>query len=133
MEMLSRVNAVLVVEDEPILRQLSVFELEDAGYEVLEAASADEALKVMNSGKAVGLMFTDVNMPGSMDGLELARVAHRLWPSVKLIVTSGAGRVRQSDVPDDGRFLAKPYSLSELSKTVGELTGGPEKPWCECT
>ena len=126
MESPNRAHVVLVVEDEAVLRQLSVFELEDAGYEVMEAANADEALKIMNSGKVVGLMFTDVNMPGSMDGLELARRCHRHWPDMKLIVTSGAGRIRPSDVPGDGRFLAKPYSLSELSKTVGELAGAPE-------
>jgi CheY-like chemotaxis protein len=103
----NRTCVVLVVEDEPVLRQLSVFELEDAGYEVMEAANADEALRIMNSGTLVGLVFTDVNMPGTMDGLELARRCHRWWPYVKLIVTSGAGRVRPSDVPGDGRFLVR--------------------------
>jgi CheY-like chemotaxis protein len=114
---------VLVVEDEPILRQLGVFELEDAGYDVVEAATADEALKIMNSDKAVALIFTDVNMPGAIDGLELARQCHRRWPTVKLIVTSGAGRVQPADLPDGGRFLPKPYLLSDLNKAVGELAG----------
>ena len=116
-----------MVEDEPLLRELSVFVLEDAGYEVREAATADEALTIMNSGSAVSVMFTDVNMPGSMDGLELARRCHRRWPGLKLIVTSGAGRVRPADVPGDGRFLAKPYALSELSRTVAELAKQAER------
>jgi CheY-like chemotaxis protein len=116
---------VLVVEDEPLLRQLSVFELEDAGYEVVEASTADEALRIMSSANGVRVMFTDINMPGSMDGLELARRCHMRWPGVKLILTSGAGRVGPADVPGDGRFLAKPYSLAELSRTVGELAGQP--------
>ena len=117
-------STVLVVEDEPILRELSAYELEDAGYLVLEAGSAAEALDIMRSGPMVGILFTDVNMPGSMDGLQLARIVNDLWPDVKLIVTSGAGRVRPCNVPDEGRFLAKPYSLSKLRETVDDLVGG---------
>jgi CheY-like chemotaxis protein len=126
MEPSNRNCVVLVVEDEPLLRELSAYELQDAGYQVLEAAGADEALDILNSGRDVALMFTDVNMPGSIDGLELARRCHRRWPHMALVVTSGAGRIQPQDVPGEGRFLAKPYLLSELSRVVDRLVTAAE-------
>jgi CheY-like chemotaxis protein len=119
----NRKPVVLVVEDEPILRELSVIELEEAGYTVLEAGNAHAALWIMRSKRGVGLIFTDINMPGKMDGLDLARVVHEQWPNVKVIVTTGAG-LQPGETPEGGLFLAKPYSLSELSETVDGLTGG---------
>ena len=78
----------------------------------------------MRSRREVELIFTDVNMPGKMDGLELARIVHTRWPEVKVIVTTGDGEVPPEDVPKHGLFLAKPYSLSDLSETVDVLTSG---------
>jgi CheY-like chemotaxis protein len=129
-----RKPVVLVVEDEPILRELSVYELEDAGYTVLEAGNAHAALWILRMRRGVGLVFTDINMPGKMDGLELARVVNARWPDVKIIVTTGADGPQGREAPEGGLFLAKPYSLSQLSETVDELTSGamaiahPSKP-----
>jgi DNA-binding NtrC family response regulator len=121
MENVERHQVILVVEDEGIVREASVQELTDAGYEVLEAESADKALAILEAGATVAVLFTDVNMPGQLNGLDLARLVHKRWPAVRLIVTSGGGRVAPKDVPADGRFLAKPYRLGHLTTLVDEL------------
>jgi two-component system, response regulator PdtaR len=112
---------VLVVEDEAFVRELSVQALIDAGYQVLEAESAKQALSILESDAAVAVLFTDVNMPGELNGLDLAHLVHERWPAVRLLVTSGGGRVDPQDIPDDGCFLAKPYPLSQLTTVVQEL------------
>jgi two-component system, response regulator PdtaR len=118
---MDRKIAVLIVDDEPLVREVSVAQLEDAGYEVLEAASADEAICVLESGQSVGVVFTDVHMPGALDGLDLARLVHQRWPAIKLIVTSGRAELCQADIPAEGRLILKPYSLSQMSELVDEL------------
>ena len=114
-------SAILIVEDEVLIRQLSVDQLEMAGYDVLEAGSAAEAITILESGADITVLFTDVNMPGDLDGLELARLVHDRWPNIQLLVTSGGGRVAPGDVPDDGRFMPKPYSLNQMKALVDEL------------
>jgi two-component system, response regulator PdtaR len=121
MKQTAHTATVLVVEDEGLVRQLSAGELEEAGYRVLEAASAEEAISILESGAGVAVLFTDVNMPGGLDGLGLARLVHERWPRVRLLVTSGGAAVGAADVPDDGRFIAKPYALSTLTSLVDEL------------
>jgi two-component system, response regulator PdtaR len=118
---------ILVVEDEGAIREASACELEDAGYAVLEAAGAREALAVLESGAAVAVLFTDVNMPGELDGLDLARLVHDRWPRVQLLVTSGGAKVGPADLPDDGRFISKPYSLRRMCSLVGELATAEPK------
>ena len=113
---------VLVVEDEPILRMNATDMFEDVGYEVLGAESADAALRLLEiHGHEVVALFTDVHMPGSMDGLDLTRVVHERWPHILPIVTSGRERLRDADIPDGGRFITKPYRLSEV---VGAIRQG---------
>jgi CheY-like chemotaxis protein len=114
-------STILVVEDEVLIRQLSVDQLEMAGYEVLEAGTAAEAINILESGAHIAVMFTDVNMPGDLDGLQLARLVHDRWPNIQLLVTSGGGRIAPSDVPDDGCFIPKPYSLNQMRSLVAEL------------
>jgi len=109
---------VLVVEDEPFVRMIAAEGLEDAGFEVIEAASADEALHILDTREDVGVLFTDVNMPGSVDGVELARMVHRRWPDLRIIVTSGRDR---PPVPDDSLFLPKPYRPREVAHVIEEL------------
>jgi CheY-like chemotaxis protein len=116
---------ILVVEDEPVLRELSVCELTDAGYDVLEATTAVEALAILTSGVGIALVFTDVNMPGGLDGLELSEIVRNRWPEVRLIVTSGGGQVQPSDVRPPGQFIPKPYRLDEMIAAVRALAGGP--------
>src|SRR5580704_2816251 len=94
-------STVLVVEDEGLVRRLSADELEDAGYRVLEAASAEEAISILEDGAGVAVLFTDVNMPGGLDGLALAQLVHDRWPRVRLLVTSGGLKVDPAHRPDD--------------------------------
>ena len=112
---------VLVVEDEPFVRMIAAEGLEDAGFEVIEAATADDALKILNARNDVGVLFTDVNMPGSVDGVELARMVHERWPALRIIITSGRDRPGLGDIPDDGRFVAKPYRPGEVVHAIEQL------------
>lgn len=98
--------------------------LADAGFEVLEAASADDALRLLEHEPHVELLFTDIRMPGSMDGLELARIVHERWPTIKILLTSGDTWPPREALPDDGRFLAKPYRLDVLQDEVRNLISG---------
>lgn len=111
-------HPILVVEDDGIVRMVVVDMLEEAGFLVLEADTADAAWRILEGGPRVCALFTDIDMPGSMDGLALAvRVAER-WPHIRLVVTSGRHGLRDEDVPDDGRFLSKPYQLSQLVEAI---------------
>ena len=112
---------VLVVEDEWLLRLVAVELVEDAGFQALSAASADEALSILETRGDVWLLFTDVQMPGSMDGLSLAHAVRDRWPPVELIVTSGQRHIQAEDLPDRGRFIAKPYDREMLSQAFQEM------------
>jgi CheY-like chemotaxis protein len=114
---------ILVVEDEILVRLTAVAIAEDAGFEVLSATTADEALSVLEARADVRLVFTDVQMPGSMDGLRLAHAVRDRWPPVELIVTSGRCHIRANDLPDRGRFIAKPYDFDALSQAFQEMVG----------
>ena len=112
---------VLLVEDEVLVRLAACDGLEAAGFDVIEAMDAEEALGVLGARSDVGVLFTDVNMPGALDGLDLADEVHRRWPMIKLVVTSG--RTLERTVPDDGVFIAKPYSLKALTDVVADVSG----------
>jgi len=112
---------ILVVEDEGLIRLDTSETLREAGFAVLEAANAEEALARVESRPDIRLVFTDVNMPGRMDGVELARCLHRLHPSIRLILTSGKTTVTKDDIPDDGDFIAKPYSPESVTRAVSRL------------
>jgi CheY-like chemotaxis protein len=114
---------ILVVEDEVLVRMMAVSVAEDSGFEVLSAASADEAIGILESRSDIRLVFTDVHMPGSMDGLRLAHAVRDRWPPVELLVTSALGNITTKDLPDRGRFLAKPYDVATLSATFQEMAG----------
>ena len=91
--------------------------LEADGYPVVEAENANQALAILEARNDVGVLFTDVNMPGPMDGLALAELVHARWPEIRLVITSGRGLPRK--LPDAGRFLTKPYSFEDLADTIG--------------
>jgi CheY-like chemotaxis protein len=105
---------VLVVEDEPLLRMDAIEMLTDAGFEVIDAANADQAIEILEARRDIRVVFTDIQMPGSMDGLKLAAMIHDRWPPIALIVTSGRKLPRPQDLPERGRFLPKPYSGRRL-------------------
>jgi CheY-like chemotaxis protein len=110
--------SILIVEDEPLVRLCAVEVLEDAGYQVIEAASADEAIAILESRADIRVIFTDIHMPGSMDGLKLAHAVRHRWPPIKIIVTSGREKIAPQDLPDGGRFFAKPYDPAKLKDTL---------------
>jgi len=112
---------VLVVEDEHLLRLNAAQMIEDAGYEVIEASNADEAIQILESRTDIRIVFTDINMPGSMDGIKLANAVRDRWPPIRLIVTSGKVALRPGDIPVDGRFLSKPYTSEQIVNILGEL------------
>ncbi|WIM12963.1 response regulator [Enhydrobacter sp.] len=105
---------ILVVEDEAILRLSAISILEDGGFDTLDAASADEAIVHLETNPLVLIVFTDINMPGSMDGRRLALVIRSRWPPVDLVLTSGQVLVAKQDIPARGHFLPKPYSAEQL-------------------
>jgi len=114
---------VLVVEDEFLLRMDSVEILEDEGFEVIPAANADEAIAILSARSDIRLVFTDIQMPGSMDGLKLARFVRNRWPPIKIVATSGHVPAGADDLPTGSVFLPKPYSGAELVSTLRDLTG----------
>ena len=111
---------MLVVEDEFLVGMNAVFLLEEAGFGVLEAGSADDAIALLESRKDIRIVFTDINMPGSMDGLRLAHAIRHRWPPIELVLTSGHARVEEN-MPERGLFLSKPYGAPELVQTVRSL------------
>jgi DNA-binding NtrC family response regulator len=111
----------LLVEDEPMIRAIGMDALEEAGFEVIEAKDADEAVRILEGLGEVHVLFTDVRMPGSMNGLELAQLVHERWPAMKILVTSGDTWPTPSALPDDGHFLPKPYRLDALQDEVTSL------------
>jgi CheY-like chemotaxis protein len=110
---------VLVVEDEPLVRLNAAEMIEEAGWRALQASNSAEALHVLDKEPRVDVLFTDINMPGEMDGLELASCVHRLHPHIELVVTSGKRGLADSALPDDGTFLCKPYGIEDLVSVIG--------------
>jgi len=120
-------RAILVVDDELFIRVVAADILEDACATVFEAGDAEEALAMLDAHHEIALVFTDVNMPGSMDGIDLAASVHRTRPAIQWIVTSGRQHYRQEELPNDATFLPKPYRPSELIKLATEkLHAGDE-------
>lgn len=114
---------VLIVEDEAIIRFAAVSIVQEAGFDVLEAGTADEAMRILESRSDVQVVFTDINMPGSMDGLRLACTVRDRWPLIELIVTSGKIALPPAELPERGQFLAKPYSGRQVTHALHETRG----------
>lgn len=112
---------VLVVEDEALIRLHSTMLVESLGYEVLEAENADEAIRILEAYPDIRVVFTDINMTGSMDGLELAAFARDRWPPLQFIVVSGAQHPAPSDLPSGARFFSKPYDNALVSHALRAL------------
>jgi CheY-like chemotaxis protein len=111
-------GVILVVEDEPLIRLNTVDTLEAAGYEVAEAGNADAAIKILEARPDIRLVFTDVAMPGSMDGLKLAHYVRDRWPPIHLIVTSGHLVVEEAALPMGAKFFGKPYLDRDISQAI---------------
>jgi two-component sensor histidine kinase/CheY-like chemotaxis protein len=116
-------RAVLVVEDEMMLRMRAVDMVEDAGFTAVEAINADDALAILESRSDIELLFTDIQMPGSMDGLKLAYAVHKRWPLIKIILVSGQLNLTDSDKPADSRFFGKPRDVKPIILEMQDMIG----------
>lgn len=116
-------TVVLVVEDEMLLRMRAVDMVEDAGFTPLEAVDADEAVAILESRSDIALLFTDIQMPGSMDGLKLAHAVHERWPPIKIILVSGQLQLANIDIPADSRFFGKPLEAREMIAQMQNMIG----------
>jgi CheY-like chemotaxis protein len=115
-------DLVLVVEDEALIRMHCADMVRDLGFEVIEAVDADEAVSLLESVPGIKVVFTDIQMPGSMDGLMLAAAVHDRWPPVALLITSGKVRPPTDDMPTGARFIPKPYSPWQIKEQLHSLT-----------
>jgi two-component sensor histidine kinase len=116
-------RAVLVVEDEMMLRMRAVDMVEDAGFTAVEAINADDALAILESRSDIELLFTDIQMPGSMDGLKLAYAVHERWPLIKIILVSGQLKLTDGDRPPDSRFFGKPLGVKQMIAEMQDMMG----------
>src|ERR1043166_3188767 len=119
----ARRPVVLIVEDEFLLRMNAVDMIQAAGFEAVEAADADEVIEILETRRDITVVFTDIQMPGSMDGLKLARAVRGRWPPIKIVATSGRVNIAESDLPEGGRFLPKPYSPDQIAGLLREIVG----------
>lgn len=110
---------MLVVDDELFVRMMAVDAIEDAGHVTVEAGNADEAVDVLEKRSDIDVLFTDVKMPGSMDGLGLVALSRRRWPNVRVIVTSG--HVTLPEMDPDTPFLSKPYRTRTLTDRIAAV------------
>ncbi len=114
---------VLIVEDEFLIRMDAIDMVKAAGFDVLEANNADEAIIILEDRPDVTVVFTDIQMPGSMDGLKLAAAIRGRWPPIKIVATSGMMDVTRDDLPSGSRFIRKPYSSRDIEQALREVSG----------
>ena len=112
-------QTVLVVDDEPFIRMYVRSVLEDSGHSTKEASNAQDALRLIDE-DGITLMVTDIDMPGGMDGLALAREVRTRWPDIAVIVTSGRHLPRPDEMPSNSRFLSKPFSQERLTDLIDD-------------
>jgi two-component system, response regulator PdtaR len=113
---------VLIVEDEALVRLSAVGMLEDAGFRMIEAVNGDDALELLEADSDVQLLFTDVNMPGAINGLALAKRVHDRWPHIRIMVASARPMSQPNELPAGSRFEQKPYSADTMVRHTRELT-----------
>jgi CheY-like chemotaxis protein len=114
---------VLAVDDNALSLMTAMMIIVDAGYIAIAADNADAAMRALRKYPHIDALFTDVHMPGSMDGLALAKETHRLWPDIKILVVSGDANPTDAEIPDEARFLRKPYTSQQITRTLSELMG----------
>jgi CheY-like chemotaxis protein len=112
---------ILVVEDEPLVRLFLTDFLDEAGFKVFEAVNADEAMTILQARPDVQVIISDIEMPGSMNGLELARAVHERWPGIGIVVTSGRERPGPDDLSENVAFLAKPYLPDTVTTLIRQM------------
>jgi CheY-like chemotaxis protein len=112
---------ILLVEDDPFLRMAAIDLIEDAGFEAAVAENGDEAIHILETRSDVRIVFTDIQMPGTMDGMKLARTVRGRWPEIKLVITSGKYEIRNDELPDRSEFFRKPYKDFEVAATFHRM------------
>ena len=117
------VPKVLVVEDEMVLRMRAADIVEDAGFTPVEAVNADEAIAILESRSDIAVLFTDIQMPGSMDGLKLAHAVHARWPDIKIVLVSGQVKPTDAERPADSRFFGKPLGVEQMIAELQSMVG----------
>jgi DNA-binding NtrC family response regulator len=118
---MNKPTIVLVVEDEPMLLLMAGTMVEDAGLQPLYAKNADEAVAILEARTDIRIVFTDVDMPGSMDGIKLAAAVRNRWPPIHIIVVSGHRDVPLSELPEGTRFFAKPYDEQRVVEALMKM------------
>ncbi|WP_297490078.1 response regulator [Acidocella sp.] len=118
-------KCVLVVEDEPLIRMLAKEIVEDAGYVAIEAANADEAVSILENRDDIWVVFADIDMPGTLDGMGLANSIRNRWPPIEIIVTSGQMRFQIAELPARTVFIPKPYQFSKVAQTLKDFSRPP--------
>lgn len=114
-------TTVLVVEDEFLIRLNAVSIVEDCGFEAVEASNADQAIRILEADTNIRLVFTDIDMPGTMDGLKLAHYIRERWPPILLLLASGKAIVEEAQLPSGAKFFSKPYSDHAIAATLTEM------------
>jgi len=109
---------VLVVEDDPMQRMMAVDLVEEAGFIAIEAVNADEAFRILETRTDIRIVFTDIDMPGTMDGLMLAAIIRDRWPPIEIIITSGQAGENELGLPERGVFFPKPYDPEHVSSAL---------------
>ncbi len=112
---------ILTVEDELLVSAYLSEVLEEAGYQVIATANADEAIAVLESRNDIRIVITDINMPGSMDGLRLAAAVKGRWPPIKIIIATGKGIPRRDEMPKDSQFVPKPYAPDKILAAIRQI------------
>ena len=120
-EPLCAADIILIVEDSTLILMNAVSMFRDAGYQTLEAKCADEAIVILESRNDIGLVFTDVNMPGTMDGIKLAAYIRQRWPPIHLLVASGKAIAEESEMPAGVSFFQKPYAMESIIEAARAL------------
>ncbi len=114
---------ILVVEDHPLIRLSALDIVNTAGFAGIGAENADDAIRILEARADIRLVFTDVEMPGTMDGVKLAHYIRNRWPPVHLVIVSGKSVLAESQLPVGSRFLSKPYSDSAIAAELHRLLG----------
>jgi len=109
---------VLIVEDEPLIRMEAVDMIEEVGFRTFDVGSANPAISLMEAHDDIGILFTDIDMPGSMDGLKLAAYVRKRWPTVSIVIASGAVDVETLDLPEGAYFFPKPYPTDQIARAL---------------
>lgn len=117
-------HIVLVVEDEPMQRMMAVDLVEDAGFEAVQAMGSNDAVRILESRPDIRIVFTDIDMPGGLDGMKLAAMIRDRWPPIELIIISGKRRPSPADLPARGVFFTKPYKREEITAAMQRFAAG---------